>query len=283
MRATDLDDICKGFALGQQRDTQLGDGGQQLVLDGRHRSHMHGRGIDIVAGLAFVHIVIRVHQTGFTALAAHQLAGPVGQHLVDVHIGLGAGAGLPDHQGELIGVLAREHLIGGRIDGSGFFLVQQTQRLVDAGRGLFDLRQRSNDFTRLLLAADVKILQRALRLRAPELVGGYIDQAKSVFFLAGDCHGIAPCNTTRRSWLKKSGCRWPQTEVDPPPGRPLPQPVHASSARQAASTIEATPLRRQGQKYIVTLNQCRTKNPTGLAGPPHQCSLIFPPPSPPPS
>jgi hypothetical protein len=122
-----------------------------------------------------------VHQARLAALAAQQLAGAVGQHLVDVHVGLRARAGLPHHQRELARVLAGQHLIGGGVDGLGLLGIQQTQRMVDRGRGLLDLRQRGNDLARLLLAADVEVLQRALRLRAPEPVGRNVDGAEGVF------------------------------------------------------------------------------------------------------
>jgi hypothetical protein len=72
-----------------------------------------------------------VHQARLAALAAQQLAGAVGQHLVDVHIGLRARAGLPHHQRELARVLAGQHLIGGGVDGLGLLGIQQTQRMVD--------------------------------------------------------------------------------------------------------------------------------------------------------
>jgi hypothetical protein len=41
------------------------------------------------------------------ALAAEQLGGAVGDHLVGVHVGLGAGAGLPDDEREVVVELAR--------------------------------------------------------------------------------------------------------------------------------------------------------------------------------
>ena len=76
---------------------------------------------------------------------------------------------------------------------------------VDTETKLYQLRQRMDDFTGLLLATDVKVLQRALRLGTPEFVGRHIDGAEGVFFLAGSCHvwitpGISTI-ATRRVWL----------------------------------------------------------------------------------
>ena len=89
-------------------------------------------------------------------------------------------------------MLATQYLIGCRIDGLRFLCIQQTQSMIDGGAGFFYLRQRSNDLKRLALSADVKILERALSLRPPELVGRNINQAKSIFFLANRCHRNTP-------------------------------------------------------------------------------------------
>ena len=178
----DAVEIC---CLLRQRGAQLGDGRQQLVLNSIHRRHVHGGGKHVVAGLAAVHVVIGVHQAPFPALAAQQLAGAVGQHLVDVHVGLRARAGLPHHQRKFARVVARNHLVGSDGDGLGNGRVLQAQRLVDHGRSPLHQRQRADDFTRLLFARDVEVLQRALRLRAPQLIGGDLDGAKGVAFGTG--------------------------------------------------------------------------------------------------
>ena len=60
-------------------------------------------------------------------LAAEQLVGAIGDHLVEVHVGLGAGAGLPDHQRKMIVELAVDHLARGADDGAGAALVEQPQ------------------------------------------------------------------------------------------------------------------------------------------------------------
>ena len=106
--------------------------------------HVHGGGVNVVAGLAFVHVIVGVHQARLAALAAQQLAGAVGQHFIDVHVGLRARAGLPHHQREFIGPLAGQHFIGGGHDGLGLFLLQQPQAVIDRGRGFFHDRDRKS-------------------------------------------------------------------------------------------------------------------------------------------
>jgi hypothetical protein len=49
--------------------------------------------------------------------AAQDLNGAVGDDLVGVHVGLGAGAGLPDNQREVIQQLTLGDLSGGLLDG----------------------------------------------------------------------------------------------------------------------------------------------------------------------
>ena len=134
-----------------------------------------------------------MNQPAFAALAAQQLAGAVGQHLVHIHIALCARAGLPDHQGEFFRVLVLQHLIGSGQDGFGFFLVQQPQLVIDGGAGAFDQGQRVQQFARLLFAADGKVDQRALRLRSPQALRRDGDGAKAVGFHAGVGHRATPC------------------------------------------------------------------------------------------
>ena len=98
-------------------------------------------------------------QPGFAAFTAEDFTGTVGQHLVDVHIGLRAGAGLPDHQRKFIRVLACQYFVGSCNDGLGLFCIQQPQRTVHSGTGFFHLSQRVNDFMRLTLTADLEVVQ----------------------------------------------------------------------------------------------------------------------------
>ena len=68
-------------------------------------------------------------------LAAEQLVGAVGDHLVEVHVGLGAGAGLPDHQRKLVVELAVDHLARRADDGAGAARIEQAEFAIGFGRG----------------------------------------------------------------------------------------------------------------------------------------------------
>ena len=82
----------------------------------RGRGNVHGRGKRVVRRLRHVDVVIRMN--GFLAAhrAAGNLDGAIGDHLVDVHVGLRAAAGLPDAQREMIVELAGDHFVGGLHD-----------------------------------------------------------------------------------------------------------------------------------------------------------------------
>ena len=82
------------------------------------------------------------------------------------------------------GVEVRTHCtierVGRGDDGAGLLLIQQAKPLVDHRRRALDQRQRVDDLARLALARDVEVLQRALRLRAPQPVGRHVDRAEGV-------------------------------------------------------------------------------------------------------
>ena len=185
MGAADLHDAIEVLRLLRQCAAQLRNGGQQFVGQRFDGGHMHGGGEHVVARLAAVHVIVRVHQTAFTPLATEDFAGAVGQHFVDVHVGLGARAGLPDHEREFTRVFARNDLVRRVGNGLGLLGVLQAQGLVDHGRRTFHLGQRLDDFARLLFTGDVEVLQGALRLCAPQLVGRDLYRAEGVAFGAG--------------------------------------------------------------------------------------------------
>ena len=112
-------------------------------------------------------MVVRVQQARLAALAAHQLGAAVGQHLVHVHVALGARAGLPHGKREFGGMLAVEDFVGGGHDGVGLVLRQLAERAVDGGGGALDLGQRGYQFRRHFFGGNVEVVQGALGLGTP--------------------------------------------------------------------------------------------------------------------
>ena len=91
-------------------------GGGEVVADQVERGDPHRRGEDVVGGLGHVDVVVGADDRVVAALAradaarVEQLDGPVGQHLVGVHVVAGAGAGLERVDPEVVDQLA---LLGG--------------------------------------------------------------------------------------------------------------------------------------------------------------------------
>ena len=78
-------------------------------------------------------------------------------------------------------MLAGDHLVGGGDDGLAPSPSSSSAEVqVDLRGGALDLRQRADELARHALAGDLEVLQRALRLRAPQAVGGDFDVAESV-------------------------------------------------------------------------------------------------------
>ena len=138
MGAPDLDDRRERLGLLLQRGAQRLDRRKHLFSKRARRGDVHRGRENVVRRLAEVHVVVGVHQALLPALAAEQLGSAVGEHLIDVHVGLRAGAGLPHHQRKLGIVAAGQHLLGGASDGLRLLFRQQAEVRIDRGRRLLD-------------------------------------------------------------------------------------------------------------------------------------------------
>ena len=119
---------------------------------------------------------------GVEQVLAGKLVAPVGHHLVDIHIALGAGTRLPHGEGEVTVQLAGDHLVTGGDDEPGAFLIQDSQPQVRHGGGLFQDSEGVNDRQGDLFAANAEILITPLGLGAPVTVHGDLDLAHGVVF-----------------------------------------------------------------------------------------------------
>jgi hypothetical protein len=188
MGAADLDDAAERGGFFLQRRAQRAQRRQELPGNAGSRRDMHRGGEDVVGRLAEIDLVIRMHQPFRTAHTAEQFRSAVGEHLVHVHVALRAGTGLPYRQYELPVMLACQYFIRRLHDSAGLFLVQQSQIAVDQRSGTFHRRQREDDFLRHPLGRDMEILQRALRLRAPQPFRRNFDDAEGIAFCSAG-HG----------------------------------------------------------------------------------------------
>ena len=122
---------------------------------------------------------------------------PVGDDLVGVHVGRGAGAALDHVDHELVVQLARLDLAAGFDDGVGPRAVQQAQIVIGARRRLLDLGERADQFrvVRDGCAGDGEILDRTQGMDAVIGIGGNFAVAQQVMLGAGDGCGHLDCFT----------------------------------------------------------------------------------------
>ncbi len=105
--------------------------------------------------------------------------------------------------------LAFDHFVGCLDDGGADLGVKLSQRHVGLGGGALDNAQRAHDRQGLLFQADLEIAQRALRLRAPILVGSHFDRTKGIGFNACFGHGfrLRGCRGSGRFGTGRAGQR----------------------------------------------------------------------------
>ena len=170
MRAAGLDNVVVLGLKALERADQKLDGGQQLVLNGKHRGNMHGRREGVVGRLAHVDVVVRMAEP-----RARELIGAVCDDLVGVHVRLRAGAGLPDDERKMAVQLAGDNLVARGADGLELLLrhffgleggVCKRRRLLQNAEGMGDLTRHG-----LNIHADPEVFAASLRLRRPEAVG----------------------------------------------------------------------------------------------------------------
>ena len=136
--------FVKSLRLRDQRRVQFVQRGNELMHDGIQRRQMNGRGNDVVARLAAIDVVVRMNRF-VAAFAAEDLAGAVGDHLVRVHVGGGAGTGLENIHHKLMVPFAVDDLLRGLLDGRRNFRRHVTQTGIRGGRVLLDQAQRADE------------------------------------------------------------------------------------------------------------------------------------------
>ncbi len=182
--AADGDDVVEGQGFFPEHLLHAGQGRNQPLANLHGGGQVHRRGDDVVARLAEIDVIVGVHRMAAGGLA-EQLAGPVGQHLVGVHVGAGPRTGLEDVEGEVRIESAAGQFRGRGGDRLGPPLVEQAEFQVDPGGLLLDQAEGAQERAREGQAGDREILDGAGGLRAVEGVGGDRHRAERVMFDAG--------------------------------------------------------------------------------------------------
>ena len=136
--------------------------GDQPAHDEPAGGQVQGRREDVVGRLRGVDVVVGVDRP------AEALRGHGSQDLVGVHVGAGAGARLEHVEREVIVEGAEGHLGRRVVDGRGDVLRDHAEAAVDRGRHPLDRAQGVDQFDGHRLAGDGEVLDRPLRLRAPQ-------------------------------------------------------------------------------------------------------------------
>ncbi len=159
---------------------------QQALLDAERGADMNAGRNHVIAALAHVDVIVRMH------LGAELFACERGDDFVGVHVGAGAAAGLKNVNRKMPVMLTGGHLERSFLDGHGRFRGQQAQLGIRAGRRPLNEAERGDKGPRHRYAGDRKIIDRALRLCAPQRIRGYFQFPHAVMhatkrFLAHIC------------------------------------------------------------------------------------------------
>ena len=106
----------------------------------------HGRK-RVVRRLAVIHVVVGMNRLLRADHAAGELDRPVGDHLVRVHVGLCARAGLKHDQRKLVVPAAVDHFLRGPHDQVDFLLGKLAQLAVGQGGALFHYAESADHRT----------------------------------------------------------------------------------------------------------------------------------------
>ncbi len=186
MRAARLHDVADFLFLGGERLARVLQRRDQVFRHGDGGADVNRRRNDVVAALAHVDVIVRVH--GPTETRRRQTR----DHFVRVHVGARARARLEHVDGELRIVLVRSDFCRGRIDRTGDIGLQQIELRVGASRSLFHQAHGADEAARHRQATDREVLHGALGLGAPQGISWYRELTHAVAL------GTALCGDNRR-------------------------------------------------------------------------------------
>ena len=183
MGSSDLDDVPPGIRLGIETLDQLLQLWQQFPLQLQSRRYVDRGREDVVCGLGSVDVVVGMEWSVRTEALSGLLCGEVADHLIDVHVCLGAAAGLPDAQRKLSVVVAFLDRLTGPFDQGNLLSGQQTVAPVDLCAALLDLCQGVDQLRGDSLITDGEVVEGPLGLGSPKRRSGDVDSADTVLLL----------------------------------------------------------------------------------------------------
>ena len=137
-------------------------------------------------------MIVGVNRRLASKRRAGELAAAVGDHLVDVHVELGAAAGHPHMQRKHVVMLSGEDFVADLHDQLVTLIVEPLAGVVGDGGGFLQGRIGRDHFARDQILADAEMLERALGLSAPQLVRRDFNHTEAVAFFSRVGHVISP-------------------------------------------------------------------------------------------
>ena len=166
---------------------------RQVFFQPQERRQVDCRRDHVVGRLAQVDVVVGVHQPR-TQVAAQDLRGPVGDHLVGVGVGRRARPGLEDVQHEMVVVLAVRDLLGRLDNGVSDRWIEDAEVHIGLGGGQLDQPQRPYELPGKAQVADGEVQNRPHGRRAVKSVGGDFHLTHGIAFDASyrSSHRLVP-------------------------------------------------------------------------------------------
>ena len=152
---------------------------------------MNRTGEHIVGALAAVDVVIGMHGLPGAASLAGEFAGPIGNHLIDVHVRLGAAAALPARQRKFPIQLSRFHLAGRLADPLAALLIEHAELMVGLGGHALEASDRMDQLQRNWVVADLEAMPGPLGLCPPVTLRRDTHIAKAVVLEPPGLTGVA--------------------------------------------------------------------------------------------
>ena len=164
--------------------------------EGEEEGEAQGGGEGVIGRLRHVDVIVRMDPGVVPAPPAQDLDGPVGDHLVQVHVLGRAGARLVDVHDELVEMASGQDLRGGAPYGGGPPSVEKTERAIHRGGGELDVGVGPDEHGRQSPAADRKVQHRAPRLNS---VVGPRRHGQGAERIALDAHGLTAASRSHRT------------------------------------------------------------------------------------
>ena len=159
MSAANLDDVLPLLGLSRDSVVQRLHCRNQPLLHIDRRRDVHRGGKRVVGRLRHVDMVVWVNWRLARERRAGELAAAVGDHLVHVHVELGAAARHPHMQREHVVMLAGQYFVTDLDDQLVGLVVESLAGMVRVGGGFLQNGVRGNHLTRDQVLADAEVLK----------------------------------------------------------------------------------------------------------------------------